>query len=190
MTSCPGHASVADVVRMAHMALAPLIAIDGLPCSGKTTLAERLRVGHGFDCVWLDEFVRPPVEWPSCAVAFPFEFVRYGAFLDAVRTLAATGSCRYRRFDFATLSVSERPRTVTLDRQVVVEGVSALHPGLYGLRVFIESDRATTLEAVLSRDGGAWAEQWRDLFLPSGDLYMRSRPELRTDLALPGWGVA
>ena len=188
-------ASVEGVVRALRRTAGPgLVAIDGLPCSGKTTLAERLRGAHGFECVWLDEFVRPASEWPwPRRPAYPFGFVRYGEFLDAVRTLAATGRCEYAPFDFATLAVLRERRSVTLERTVLVEGVSSLHPdlcGLYGLRLFVDSDRSTTLQAALDRGVGPWAAEWRDLFLPSVDLYMDTDPVTRADLVVPGRGVS
>ena len=72
----------------------PLVAIDGLPCSGKTTLAERLQDKFGFECVHLDDFVLPKSEWPlDCKPAFPFEYIRYNDFLDTIRSLSMTGKC-------------------------------------------------------------------------------------------------
>ena len=42
-----------------------LVAIDGLPLSGKTTLALRLIKELGAECLGLDDLVRPEAEWPS-----------------------------------------------------------------------------------------------------------------------------
>src|SRR5262245_3195952 len=135
------------VERLARPLDPPLVAVDGLPCSGKTTLADRLAAAHGYDSLSLDDFIRPENEWPSrTRPAFPFEYIRYEEFIDAVRTLARTGQCAYAPFDPQTLGVSPQRRTVTLERPVVVEGASALNPvlmPLYGLKVFVESDRAT-----------------------------------------------
>lgn len=171
----------------------PLIGIDGLPVSGKSTLADRLCHELGYDSLSLDDFVLPEASWPSRnRPAFPFEFMRYGEFVDAIRSLAATGSCRYRPYDWSTGGVSPTGREVTVDRGVVVEGVSALNPAiaaLYGLRIFVESDAATTLEASLARGVAGWEREWRELFLPSAELYMRSDPRARADLVVAGRGV-
>jgi hypothetical protein len=91
----------------------PLIAIDGLPCSGKGTLVAKLKERVDLDCIELDDFVLPEEHWPSRdQPAFPFQYIRYDAFLDAVKTLAATGRCSYYPFHWNNLSISERQREV------------------------------------------------------------------------------
>jgi hypothetical protein len=44
---------------------ARLIAIDGLPVAGKSTLARHLAKALQADCIYLDDFVKPESEWPS-----------------------------------------------------------------------------------------------------------------------------
>ena len=187
-------ASIEDVLAAASRVDPPLIAIDGLPCSGKSTLAERVRQKLGFDCLYLDDFVMPESDWsPGIKPAFPFEYIRYNAFVAAVTTLASTGECAFAPFDWNTFAISARRRTVKLNKPVIVEGVSALNPvlcPLYGLKIFVESDRATVLDAAVVRGGGAWAREWRELFLPSADIYMQSQPEQRADLRVAGRGIA
>jgi hypothetical protein len=80
---------------------------------------------------------------------------------------------------------------VQLDRPVIVEGVSALHPDLalfYDLRIWVESDTASTLAASDQRGMGRWAPEWRDLFLPSVDLYLQTKPRERADILASGRG--
>ena len=75
---------------------------------------------------------------------------------------------------------------------VIIEGVSSLNVHvcyLYGLKIFVESDRKTTLEAAIRRGHGKWDKEWRELFMPSADLYMRTDPERRADLIIPGRGM-
>jgi len=170
-----------------------LIAIDGLPCSGKGTLVAKLKQRVDLDCIELDDFVLPEEHWPSRdQPAFPFQFIRYDAFVDSVKTLAATGRCSYQPFDWNTLSTSEDRREVRLTKPIVIEGVSALNPALcdlYGLKIFVESDRSTVFQAALRRGDGAWEREWRELFLPSVDIYMLTRPERRADVLVPGRGI-
>jgi len=181
------------IERLAQRPDPPLVAVDGLPCSGKSTLADALVARHGYNCLALDDFVRPEDEWRLRArPAFPFEYIRYDEFVHTVRTLASTGECAYAPFDWETLTVSRQLRSVTLATPVIVDGVSSLHPTLspmYGLRLFLASDRATVLETADKRGAGMWSGYWRTLFLPSADRYMDTRPEERADLIVVGRGV-
>jgi uridine kinase len=181
------------VARLARTLHPPLIAIDGLSCSGKSTLADQLQAAYGFECLYLDEFIRPKEEWLwQSKPAFPFQYIRYDEFIAAIGTLATTGQCTCLPFDWESQAISKEPRTVSQARPVIIEGVSALNPTLtelYGLRIFVDSDRSTTLEAAIGRDRGMWADEWRDLFLPSVDLYMQTDPERRADLIVPGRGA-
>jgi uridine kinase len=182
-----------ELVALAGAQTRGLIAIDGLPASGKTTLATRLTMQYRLESICLDDFLLPQSQWPSqTQPAFPFEFARYGEFMSAVRTLATTGQCSYLPFDWALLRISDRPRTVRADRPVLIEGVSALHPdlcGLYTLKIFVDSDRSTTHQAAKLRGLGLWIEPWERLFLPSSDIYMKSNPVERADVVVPGRGV-
>ena len=90
---CPYRSSMLtfnEVVALVASRPKPLlVAIDGLPLSGKTTLALRLIKELGAECLGLDDLVRPEAEWPSRdKPSFPFDFVRYDEFVDAVRSLA------------------------------------------------------------------------------------------------------
>jgi len=171
------------------------LAIDGLPLAGKTTLADRLAAAIGGACVFLDDFIKPEREWrwrdrPS----FPFDLVRYDEFAGAVRGLATDGECRYRPWDYRTGERADLDRVVRLlDGPVIVEGVSALHPDLaplYDLRVWVESDAATVLDAARTRGVGSWAREWEVMFVPSVALYMRTDPIGRADLLAAGRGAS
>ena len=189
----PERVSVEEAItRVSREVQPPLIAIDGLPCSGKGTLVTKLKERVDLDCIEVDDFVLPEEHWPSRdQPAFPFQFMRYDGFLDTVKTLAATGRCSYYPFDWNALSISKHRRVIRLTKPIVIEGVSALNPALcdlYGLKIFVESDRSTVLDAALRRGGGVWEREWRELFLPSVDGYMQTHPEDRADLLVPGRG--
>jgi uridine kinase len=177
------------ILRMEQVPSPALIAIDGLPCSGKSSLAARLESHFGIESIHLDSFLIPASGWTSREPDFPFPYMRYADFIGTVEALAAEGTVTYFPFDWDKEAIAETPRTVRLDRHVIVEGVSSLNPvlaPLYGLSVFVESDRNTAVEAAIRRDGGWWADEWRTLFLPSTDLYMRTDPKSRADLIFPG----
>lgn len=172
---------------------AQLVAIDGLPVSGKSTLAERLETELGATCVYLDDFVRPQSEWRGTArPAFPFPYIRYDEFLATVMALARGETARYRRYDWATGQLMDDWREIRSDGLVVIEGVSALHPELaplYDLRFWVESDATTTLAASLARGAGDWEAEWRNLFMPSLALYMATDPRRRADHLIAGRGA-
>lgn len=171
-----------------------LIGIDGLPLAGKSTLAERMARRLGAEILWFDDFVRPEAEWPARdRPSYPFDYMRHGEFLDAVRLLARDGRCAYRPWDWDRMRIADAERVFTLDQPVIVEGVSALHPELsplYDLRIWVESDAATTMAASLARGVGAWEAEWRDMFLPSAALYLATDPRARADIVVSGRGIA
>lgn len=75
---------------------------------------------------------------------------------------------------------------------MVVEGVSSLHPDLaarYDLRLWVESDASTTLSASLARGVGDWEHEWREVFMPSVELYMQTQPRQRADHLVAGRGA-
>jgi len=172
---------------------ARLIGIDGLPVSGKSTLATRLATELGATVVSLDDFVRPEAEWRGrTAPAFPFPFIRYTEFLNAVAALSRGEVARSPRYDWETGQFAA-PRDIRPDGLLVVEGVSAFHPRLaplYDLRLWVESDPATVLEASLIRGVGDWEHEWRTLFLPSVELYLETGPADRADIRVAGRGTS
>ena len=187
----------AEVVTLAR-SLGPdlrLVGIDGLPVAGKSTLATEVAEALSGTTLHLDDFVRPEPEWPHpLRSGFPFPYIRYADFLGAVLALAACGKCCFHPYDWATgrTSVVEREVRLVGNGPVVVEGVSALHSSLaplYRLRVWVESDAATTLAAAFARGGGVWAQEWEEVFLPSVALYLETNPQSRADVLVAGRGI-
>jgi uridine kinase len=188
------YASFENVVeRIAQLSEPGLIAIDGLPLSGKSTLARRLVERLGVGQLSIDDFVLPERLWPQDrSPRFPFGYMRYGEFMLTIAALATEGKATYHPFEWPRLDVSPEPRTIRLDRPVVVEGVSALHPELcrhYALKIWVDSDYATTFAASVARGVGGWFTEWRDWFLPSVELYLATDPMSRVDLVTAGRGV-
>lgn len=193
MLDAPLGLSLGAGLDLARSLARPLIGIDGLPCAGKTTLAFRLREIYGFEILQVDEFLRPEEDWPNRRPGFPFPYLRYDEFLQAVTALAETGECEYAPFDWGTLAISTQKRRITTQRPVIVEGISALVPLLtryYGLKIFVQSARDSVLDVARARSLGLWTQEWRKIFLPSADMYMTSCPEARADMVVPGRGVS
>lgn len=173
-------------------ARARLIAIDGLPVSGKSTLADSIINSIGAKAIYLDDFVKPQEQWRGSArPGFPFPYIRYDDFLETVQTLHREGRCSYVPYDWTTGRAAEEARHITLDQPVVIEGVSSLHPNLkplYDLSFWVESDASSTLQASLERGVGDWAFEWQNLFMPSVELYLETSPKDRADFIVKGRG--
>lgn len=170
-----------------------LIGIDGLPVAGKSSLADRLIETFGAQLIYLDDFVLPQEQWPDpIEPGFPFPYMRHEAFFEAVETLARTGACRYQLYDWESGALGPWKEIQLGNKLVIVEGVSAVAQRLahlYDLKIWVESDAATTLKASLDRGVGAWERQWRDLFMPSVARYMETRPMERADIVVAGRGA-
>lgn len=192
MTTIPPSPLLTPVEALSKAANARFIAIDGLPVSGKSTLADLMIEGLGAEAIYLDDLVRPEGEWRGrIGPAFPFAYIRYAEFLDTVKTLIMTGECSYFPYDWSTGQISTQPRHLTAKAPIIVEGVSALHPELaplYDVTFWVESEASSVLDASTRRGVGDWAEEWRNLFLPSVDLYMATDPKKRADFHVAGRG--
>jgi uridine kinase len=194
--SCDARAMIDFDAAVSLIAKQPgtrLVAIDGLPVSGKSSLAGRLEAELGATIVYLDDFVRPPADWRGKAdPAFPFPYMRYDEFTHTVRALAERREARYRGYDWTAGRLADDWTEVDPNGLVVVEGVSTLNPDLaplYDMRLWVESDASTTLEASLARGVGDWENEWRTLFMPSVALYLASDPWLRADHIVIGRGA-
>lgn len=180
------------VRRLLSGACDRLIAIDGLPCAGKSTLVERLEAVAGVQCIYLDDFVLPRSDWVSEQPGFPFGYMRYDEFARAISDVALYGATRYRPFDWATGKVSAEFKDITRNSPVVVEGVSALNADFcshYDDTVFVASDPATLPAALAERGYGPWEKEWQTIFLPSVEIYMETRPQDRASLLVAGRGL-
>lgn len=171
---------------------ADMIAIDGAPLSGKSTLAQRLADEFGLGLVRIDDFVRPEDDWNGAQPSYPFPYFRHGEFAAVLKALRDEGQCFYYPFDWEIGFVSPEPRFIVRDKPILIEGVSVLDPaltGFYDLRFYVESDLSTLAAAQAERDGAGWAHHWRDLFMPAAELYRATQPQDRADFLVKGRGL-
>ncbi|KFL30240.1 hypothetical protein JP75_16825 [Devosia riboflavina] len=167
-----------------------LIGIDGLPVSGKSTLAESLIDALGAKVIYFDDFILPKKDWPEpTEPGFPFLYVRYEEFFHAVEALATSGTCSYRLYDWASGTLGGTRTVEAAGGLVIVEGVSALSPrisALYDLRIWVESDAKTTLAAALARGVGPGSGNGESFSCPAlSAISKRNRKNARI-LSLPG----
>lgn len=169
-----------------------LIAIDGRPGSGKTTLAMQLAEALNAQAIYLDEFFIPQEQWPADAKPiFPFFYFRYQEFLDGIKALAAGKPFAYYSYDWQTNGVSKEATTITPDRIVIVEGVSTLNEqlaNLYYKKIWVASDPKTEFGAISTREKGANLNLWKNIYIPSVDIYCEQKPWEKADIIYAGRG--
>ncbi len=176
-----------DRVREALPA-ARLIGIDGMPLSGKSTLAERLAADLNLPCFGLDEFF----DAPSMTVGYPFDYFRYDQFEAALIAFRAGEPVTYHPFDWPGMRVSDEVLTVAPGQTLIVEGCSILQPrfrGLFDLTFYVQGDYETRKTAQHKRDGDGLAQMWERSVWPSIELYLATDPAGAADCVVAGRGL-
>lgn len=169
-----------------------LIGIDGRPCSGKSTLADKLTEVLKAEALFLDDFFIPQSDWPKTIVpAFPFPYLRFREFIDGVKTLAQGHSFHYREYDWDKRNFGAM-KTINPESIVIVEGVSVLCDELmpyYTKKVLVLSNRNNELQAIAARESAENLVLWKNLYLPSVELYWQTKPWDRADILYAGRGI-
>lgn len=170
-----------------------LIGIDGRPCSGKSTLADKLVDEIGADAIFLDDFFIPQAEWPKdIKPAFPFPFFLYQEFVQGVMVLSHGQIFRYGAFDWVTKGLGDE-RVIDPTNIIIVEGVSVLCKQLvscFDYKIFVVSDRTNEFDAIAERENQEGLINWKQLYLPSVELYWKTKPWERADFLYAGRGVS
>ncbi len=176
-----------------HHAPPFLIAIDGRPCSGKTTLAGRLAKALCAQVIYLDEFFIPQKEWPKHPKpTFPFFYLRYDEFIEGVRKLSAGKSFSYCRYNWDTHTIATQPTIVKPDTTIIVEGVSTLYKELinfYAKKIWVDSDQRTEPEAIRKRQNYKNLDLWMNFYIPSVNLYFEQKPWQYANIMYAGRGL-
>lgn len=166
-----------------------LIGIDGRPCSGKSTLADKLTEILNAEALFLDDFFIPEEYWPkNIKPGFPFPYFYYDVLLQSIKNLAQGKSAQYHPYDWAAKQPAKL-RTVNPPKIIIVEGVSVLSEELAPLlnrRIFVVSNISTEFAAISEREKQQGLSNWKNLYLPSVDIYMKSKPWLRADILYAG----
>ena len=146
-----------------------LVAIDGLTCAGKSTLAGQLAAAlQDAAVVDVDDFYRR-LSPDEVAMLGPEEsYDRYfdweRMIQDVLLPLGGGSAARYRRYDWITGSFAEwrqiEPRAV-----VIVEGVYTTRPELrpyFSVTVYVDTPREVRLARLLDRGypDVSWVEHW------------------------------
>ena len=146
-----------------------LVAIDGLTCAGKSTLAGQV-VGALQDAavVGVDDFYRPLTAEERAMLGPKESYDRYfdweRLLRDVLVPLSRHSRARYRRHDWVTNGLAEwheiDPRGV-----VIVEGVYSTRPELrpyFDVTVYVDAPRKVRLARLLDRryPDISWVEHW------------------------------
>jgi hypothetical protein len=181
-----GEAAIAEVEK--RLGEARIIANDGAPLSGKSTLARRLADRFGLAVLGLDDFYDGPEHGPG----FPFGYFRWAAFEDALDSFHRDGFCSYRGWDWWRMAPAAAMTQLAPERgPLIVEGCSVLQRRfmrLYDLTLFVESDAATRRQAQVVRDGGRMAGVWNDVVWPSVALWEETGPSAAAQIRVAGRG--
>ena len=169
-----------------------LVAIDGLMCAGKSTLARQV-AGElpDADVVTLDDFYRF-LAAEEQALGLEEGYRRYFDWERVLREvlipLGGGSGVRYRRYDWVSKSLAEW-RDVEPREVVLVEGVYSTRPELrpyFGATVYVSTPRETRLARMAERGYPdlTWVEHW----MAVEDWYVqREKPATHAQLVVRGW---
>jgi len=170
-----------------------LIAIDGRPCSGKTTLTEQLVEPLDAQTMYLDEFFIPPTQWANNIIpAFPFPYIRYQEFIKGIKTLAAGKAFHYYSHDWQANRLASEPTTISPNKTIIIEGISVLSPelvGYYDKKIWVDSASNTEYAAIVAREKNKNLDLWNSMYIPSVDIYCQTKPWLKADIVYAGRGI-
>ncbi|GMU19841.1 MAG: hypothetical protein AMXMBFR12_10320 [Candidatus Babeliales bacterium] len=170
-----------------------LIGIDGRPGSGKTTVAIKLEEALHAQAIYLDEFFIPQEQWPKDAKPqFPFFYFRYQEFVEGVKALASGKPFSYFTYDWETNGLSKQVKVINPEGIIIVEGVSALNAELaplYDKRIWVASDHTSEFAAIASRENEKNLDLWKNIYLPSVEIYCKQKPWQQADIIYAGRGI-
>ncbi len=146
-----------------------IIAIDGPSASGKTTLAEALRISLDATVFHIDDFF-VPLEVKKTnplyrEIGNNYDFLRFEK--EIVVPLKENRPVTFRRFCCKTQTLLEAEK-VNTKRFVIIEGVYSTHPrfsDLFDLCYFIEIDKETQKERITKRNGSS-ADRFFNEWIP------------------------
>ncbi|MBA4347878.1 MAG: uridine kinase [Clostridiales bacterium] len=154
-----------------------LIAIDGMCCAGKTTMAERLGNALDANVFHLDDYFLQPHSRTPDRLNQPGGNVDVERFLAEVLIPALRGeTAQVRRYDCHKDLVLP-PVSVAPKKIVLIEGAYSLHPLVapyYNLKVFCRIDPLLQLQRILKRNGKAALKTFENRWIPLENKYFEA----------------
>ena len=151
---------------------AKVIAIDGRAASGKSTMADDLKLILKAGIIHMDDFFLPPALRTDERFKQPGGNVHYERFAEEILPHISS-EFTYRRFDCHIMNYNEN-RFVEESEWRVVEGAYSLHPILRDyadLKVFSTIDSEEQMKRIVKRNGAEMAENFRTTWIPMEESY-------------------
>lgn len=152
------------------------IAIDGPCCSGKSTLALRIKELYGGVVIPLDAFFLPPPLRTRERLAEPGGNIQYERFLEE----AATGIKTHTGFSYHPFHCGTRQLQGAVQVPCaplrIMEGSYSMHPkfaGLYDLSVFLEISEEHQAKRLRKRETPQQAERFFKEWMPMENQYFQ-----------------
>lgn len=151
-----------------------IISIDGKAASGKSTMAEDLKLILNGSIVHMDDFFLPPELRTRERFSEPGGNIHYERFQsEIIPFLLHKEAFFYQTFDCCTMSMGT-PRFVNNSLWKIVEGAYSQHPyfGSYAdIRVFSDITAKKQMERIRIRNGKKMAERFRTEWIPLEEKY-------------------
>ena len=151
-----------------------VIAIDGRAASGKTTMADQLKVILGADIVRMDDFFLPPELRTQARLNEPGGNVHYERFIKEVLPhISASERFSYRRFDCGRMEYNGWCRIESTGFRIA-EGSYSCHPcfGRYAdITVFSDVQPDEQIRRIQCRNGSEMAKQFFGRWIPMEENY-------------------
>ncbi|CAN5190018.1 hypothetical protein BH09DEP1_BH09DEP1_0590 [soil metagenome] len=112
--------------------------------------------------------------------------------MNGIKTLAAGKSFPYHTYDWQIDGPSAKPTTIAPEGIIIVEGVSALNTELaplYYKKIWVESDRESEFAAIAERENEKNLDVWKNIYIPSVDIYCSQKPWKRAHITYAGRGI-
>jgi hypothetical protein len=165
------------------------VAIDGMSCSGKSSLAALLEKIYDCNVFHMDDFFLPREMKIPQRLAEPGGNVHYERFAEEVLTKLGH-PFSYRPFNCRSQSLA--PEIAVIPKQLnIIEGAYSLHPALakaYDLKVFLAIDPEEQSQRVLVRNGEEMHKIFMGHWIPLENHYFQTlNIKDQCDFVLPGF---
>lgn len=151
-----------------------VIAIDGRAASGKSTMANQLKMILGADIIKMDDFFLPKELRTDERYNETGGNVHYERFIDEILPfISSSQSFSYRQFDCSKMDFGGECAIESKNFRIV-EGSYSCHPkfGKYAdITVFSDVDADEQMERIHRRNGSEMAEVFRSKWIPFEEKY-------------------